>query len=60
VTTGPEETRRTLAETYFTKPASQREFPEQGTEARAAMTMLQTEMMLDGEPNKNLATFVTT
>jgi glutamate decarboxylase len=52
--------RKTLAETYFTKPASDRDFPGQGVEARAALTMLQTEMMLDGDPNKNLATFVTT
>lgn len=50
----------TLAETYFTKAAQSRRFPAAGVEARAALTMLQTEMMLDGEPSKNLATFVTT
>lgn len=50
----------TLAETYFTHPAPTRDFPERGVEARAALNMLETEMMLDGDPNKNLATFVTT
>lgn len=54
------EPRKTLAETYFTKPAPTREFPQTGTDASAALLMLQSEMMLDGEPNKNLATFVTT
>jgi glutamate decarboxylase len=60
VTTPPDPAQRTLAETYFTKPAHKRDFPEVGTEPRAAMLMLESEMMLDGEPEKNLATFVTT
>ncbi len=54
------ESQKTLAETYFTRPAHDRAMPEERTEAHAALTMLQTEMMLDGDPNKNLATFVTT
>jgi len=51
---------KTLAETYFTSRANFRDIPEEGVEPRAALTMLRTEMMLDGDPNKNLATFVTT
>src|SRR4051794_4760090 len=51
---------RTLAETWFTKPAESRRFPENRADPDAVLTMLQSEMMLDGEPNKNLATFVTT
>ena len=35
-------------------------FPERRVAADAVLMMLQAEMMLDGEPNKNLATFVTT
>lgn len=51
---------RTLAETWFTKPAESRRFPESRADPDAVLTMLRSEMMLDGEPNKNLATFVTT
>lgn len=51
---------RTLAETYFTQPAPSRKMPEHRTEADAALKLLQSEMLIDGEPNKNLATFVTT
>lgn len=54
------EKRQTLAETYFTQPAPARKMPEDGAPATAALRMLQAEMMLDGDPNKNLATFVTT
>jgi len=50
----------TQAETYFTKPAPSRKMPEQRIEASSAYKVLQSEMLLDGEPNKNLATFVTT
>lgn len=60
MTTPAGEPYKTLAETYFTKPAEDRAFPKGGIDARSAKTMLQTEMMLDGDPNKNLATFVTT
>jgi len=49
-----------LAETWFTKPAERRVFPEHRVDADAVSTMLQAEMMLDGEPNENLATCVTT
>lgn len=51
---------KTLAETYFTQPAEGHKFPEHRSEADAVLKMLQAEMMLDGDPNKNLATFVTT
>lgn len=51
---------QTLAETYFTKPAPSRKMPEERIDADAALKVLQAEMLIDGEPNKNLATFVTT
>jgi glutamate decarboxylase len=49
-----------LAERYFTKPAIARQMPEHSREPRVALTMLEAEMLLDGNPEKNLATFVTT
>lgn len=56
----PQDNSRTLAETYFTKPAPSRKMPEGRIDAGAALKVLQAEMLIDGEPNKNLATFVTT
>jgi len=50
----------TLAERYFTEPAVDRRIPEHSRDARAALAMVQSEMLLDGNPDKNLATFVTT
>ncbi len=49
-----------IAERYFTEPAIDRCIPEHGRPARTAHTLLQSEMLLDGDPAKNLATFVTT
>jgi glutamate decarboxylase len=46
--------------TYFTEPAIDRRLPEQGLEPRDALATVQSEMLLDGDPGKNLATFVTT
>ncbi|MGB0119456.1 MAG: glutamate decarboxylase [Solirubrobacterales bacterium] len=60
MTASADEPQKTLAETYFTKPARDGSLPMDGVPAKTALTMLQTEMMLDGDPNKNLATFVTT
>lgn len=54
----PRET--SLAERYFTEPAIDRRLPEHGREPRTALEMVQSEMLLDGDPAKNLATFVTT
>lgn len=51
---------RTPAETYFTKPAPSRSMPKMRIPAEDALKMLQAEMLIDGEPDKNLATFVTT
>jgi len=34
--------------------------PDEGIDAGAALRVLQSEMLIDGEPDKNLATFVTT
>ncbi len=49
-----------LAERYFTKPAISRQMPEHSREPRVALALLESEMLLDGNPEKNLATFVTT
>ncbi|MCB0830865.1 MAG: glutamate decarboxylase [Solirubrobacterales bacterium] len=49
-----------IAETFFTKPAPDGQLPQDGVNPRAALRVLQSEMILDGDPNKNLATFVTT
>ena len=50
----------TFPERYFTQPAIDREFPEHGRDARTARLTLGAEVELDGDPAKNLATFVTT
>jgi glutamate decarboxylase len=49
-----------VAERYFTKPAIVRRMPEHSREPRTALALLESEMLLDGDPSKNLATFVTT
>ncbi|MCB0870779.1 MAG: glutamate decarboxylase [Solirubrobacterales bacterium] len=49
-----------MVETFFTRPAADRKIPELGVIPRAAYNMVASEMELDGDPNKNLATFVTT
>jgi glutamate decarboxylase len=49
-----------LPERYYTQPAVSRRIPEHGRDARAALALLESEMLLDGDPSKNLATFVTT
>jgi glutamate decarboxylase len=49
-----------LSERYLTKPAVSRRLPERGVAPREALTLLESEMLLDGDPSKNLATFVTT
>jgi len=54
------ESEELLIETYFTKPAPSTKLPVEGVTPRAAYNLVSTEMMLDGDPNKNLATFVTT
>jgi glutamate decarboxylase len=50
----------TFAERYFTQPAPVREMPERSRDPRVALALLESEMLLDGDPAKNLATFVTT
>ena len=50
----------TIAERYFTHPAISRKMPEESTTARTALHVVQSEALLDGDPGKNLATFVTT
>jgi glutamate decarboxylase len=49
-----------VAERYFTKPAIVRHMPEHSREPRTALALLESEVLLDGDPMKNLATFVTT
>ena len=49
-----------VAERYFTKPAIVRHMPEHSRDPRTALALLVSEMLLDGSPEKNLATFVTT
>ncbi len=55
-----EETESDRRATYFTQPAEERKLPTHGTDPRTALYFLQSEMMLDHSPDKNLATFVTT
>jgi glutamate decarboxylase len=49
-----------VAERFFTQPAPSRSFPEHSHDPNAALALLESEMLLDGDPSKNLATFVTT
>src|SRR4051794_28404233 len=49
-----------VAERYFTHPAPVRNLPEHSRDPRTALELLESEMLLDGDPSKNLATFVTT
>ena len=49
-----------MVESFFTRPAPSSELPKVGVTPRAAYYMVNSETMLDGDPNKNLATFVTT
>jgi glutamate decarboxylase len=49
-----------IAERFFTEPAPVRRFPEHSQDPRTAVALLETEVLLDGDPSKNLATFVTT
>ena len=49
-----------VAERYFTKPAIVRHMPEHSRDPRTALALLESEVLLDGDPSKNLATFVTT
>jgi glutamate decarboxylase len=51
---------RHIAERFFTHPAPAREFPQHSQDPRTALALLETEVVLDGDPSKNLATFVTT
>ncbi len=49
-----------LAEGYFTKPAVDRKIPEHSVVPDVARLIVESELELDGDPAKNLATFVTT
>jgi glutamate decarboxylase len=49
-----------IAERFFTHPAPIREFPEHSQAPDTALALLESEVLLDGDPSKNLATFVTT
>ena len=54
------EKEKMLVESYFTRPAPNHTMPEIGVPPRTAYNVIASEMELDGDPNKNLATFVTT
>ncbi len=54
------ESQELLVESFFTKSAPDHKLPEEGVIPQAAHALIQSEMMLDGDPDKNLATFVTT
>jgi glutamate decarboxylase len=56
----PEDQTITLAEQYLTHPAIDRRLPDEPIGARAALHIVESETLLDGDPSKNLATFVTT
>jgi glutamate decarboxylase len=45
---------------FFTEGVPEKEFPEEGMSAPDAYQLIQEEMELDGDPGRNLATFVTT
>ena len=45
---------------FLIDPAPERVIPEGGISPRAALDTIQSEVILDGDPEKNLATFVTT
>jgi glutamate decarboxylase len=49
-----------MAERYLTQPAPDRRLPDDGRDPRTALSIVQSEMLLDHDPAKNLATFVTT
>jgi glutamate decarboxylase len=49
-----------IAERYFTQPAIDRRLPEHSRSPATALALLESEVLLDGDPWKNLATFVTT
>jgi glutamate decarboxylase len=49
-----------IAERFFTRPAPMREFPAHSQAPETALALLESEVILDGDPTKNLATFVTT
>jgi hypothetical protein len=44
-----------VAERYLTKPAIVRHMPEHSREPRTAFEILEAEVLLDGDPSKNLA-----
>jgi glutamate decarboxylase len=45
---------------FLTEDSPDNEFPAEGMPARQAMHLIQEDLFLDGEPQRNLATFVTT
>ncbi|MDX6663044.1 MAG: glutamate decarboxylase [Solirubrobacterales bacterium] len=51
---------QTIGERYLTEPAIARRLPEEISDPRTALAILRSEVLLDGDPGKNVATFVTT
>jgi len=56
----PEQAEALYGNRFLIEDAPSREFPEDGMPALDAMRLVGEELMLEGEPYKNLATFVTT
>ncbi len=57
---GPAFDRLSHATGHLTEPALDRRMPEGVMQPRTAKEIVESEMLLDGDPGKNLATFVTT
>ncbi len=57
---GPEGGGETFVERHFTKPAIDRKIPDEIGDPFTASAIVRSEVLLDGDPGKNLATFVTT
>lgn len=51
---------RLMPERYLTQSAIDRRLPEHSRDPRIALDVVRSEVLLDGDPAKNLATFVTT
>src|SRR5215218_5422902 len=56
----PEDAARLYGNRFLTEDAPAKDFPASGMPALDAMRLVDEELVLEGDPNRNLATFVTT
>ncbi len=56
----PDEAVKLYGNRFLTEDAPQKEFPASGMSSLDAMRLVDEELALEGDPNRNLATFVTT